>query len=50
MKFRNTSDRALVVVGYGIIQPGHIVELPDNFNNANFEKIEKEKTEKKEDK
>ncbi|MDD5068488.1 MAG: hypothetical protein PHN89_02730 [Candidatus Pacebacteria bacterium] len=38
-KFRNKTKQELTVPGVGVVGPGEIVEAPDNFHNANFEKI-----------
>lgn len=47
MKYRNKSERDLVIVGYGIVPSGHVADLPFEINNANFEKVEEKEKEKK---
>jgi hypothetical protein len=38
-KFKNKSDRDLIIPDVGIVKAGEIVELPDGFHNANFEPV-----------
>lgn len=46
-KYKNISDQLLTVTGVGPVNPGEVVELADDFNNANFEKVAEEKASKK---
>lgn len=39
--FKNTSDNDLEVPGVGMVQAGAQVELPEDFHNANFERVSK---------
>ncbi len=41
-KFKNISKEELSILNHGIVKPGEIVELPDDFHNANFERIRKQ--------
>ncbi len=36
-KVKNISGKTLTVVDIGVAKPDEIIEVPDNFNNANFE-------------
>ena len=38
-KFKNISKQALAIPDFGIVEAGEIVELPENFNNANFQRV-----------
>ena len=40
-KFKNIADRDQTVPGVGIVKAGEIVELPETFHNANFERVKK---------
>jgi hypothetical protein len=40
MKFRNISNKTLIVPGKGEIRPGGRVDLPKGFHNANFRRAE----------
>ena len=42
-KFKNKSDRDLIIPDVGIVKAGEIVELPDGFHNANFEPVKAER-------
>ncbi len=53
MKYKNTSKETQVLIGFGVAEPGEVVETEEEINNANFElikeakvaaKIEEEKT------
>jgi hypothetical protein len=37
-KYKNTTKEELTIPNVGIVKPGEIVELPDDFNNANFKR------------
>jgi len=39
MKIKNITKETLTVPGIGIINPGEIVDAPEDFHNINFEKI-----------
>ena len=41
-KFKNITEESLTVIGVGIVEAGAIVELPEDFHNANFQRITKE--------
>jgi hypothetical protein len=41
-KFKNITDSDLSVIGFGIVKAGETVELPNDFHNANFQRITKE--------
>jgi hypothetical protein len=41
-KFKNITDEALTVIGIGIVEAGATVEMPEDFHNANFQRITKE--------
>lgn len=43
MKFKNISEQDLHVPGVGTVAAGEIAEMPDDFHNANFEKVEEDK-------
>lgn len=45
-KFKNKSEQDLNVIGFGIVKSGETVELPEDFHNANFQKITRETREK----
>lgn len=38
-KYKNISEQDLELPGIGIVKAGEIIEQPDGFNNANFEKV-----------
>lgn len=40
MKYKNISNRDLWLPGIGTLKADEVVEQPDGFNNANFEKVE----------
>jgi hypothetical protein len=42
MKAKNITKQTLTVPGVGIVKPEEIVEVPEGFNNANFQIIKKE--------
>jgi len=42
-KFKNITDQTLTVIGVGIVEPGETVEAPEDFNNANFQRVTKTK-------
>lgn len=44
-KYRNKTDIDLFIPGYGLVKAGGVILLGDDFNNANFIKIVKEKKE-----
>jgi hypothetical protein len=41
-KYKNISKEDLTLVNVGIVKSGEVVELPEDFHNANFEKIKKQ--------
>jgi hypothetical protein len=41
-KYKNISKEDLTLMGVGIIKSGEVVELPEDFHNANFIKIKKQ--------
>jgi len=41
MRKVNTSNETLMVPGVGPIKPGELVDLPDDFHNANFKEVPK---------
>jgi len=43
MKYKNISKQDLTLPGIGLVKAGGIIEQPDGFNNANFEKVEEAK-------
>lgn len=45
MKVKNITKQTLNVVGFGVVKPDGIIDVPDDFNNANFEKVIKKPTE-----
>lgn len=47
-KFKNISDNDLSIENVGIVKSGEVVELPDDFNNANFKVVINSKSEKSE--
>lgn len=42
MKAKNITKQTLTVPGVGIVKPEEIVEVPEGFNNVNFQIIKKE--------
>ena len=38
-KFKNISHQKLTIPGVGSVEAGQTVELPENFHNANFERV-----------
>lgn len=42
-KFKNITEQTLNVIGIGIVEPGETVEAPDDFHNANFQRVIKTK-------
>lgn len=42
-KFKNITDHTLTVIGIGIVGPGETVEAPDDFYNANFQRVTRTK-------
>jgi len=46
-KFKNISGEKLSIPDFGEVEAGEIIEMPENFNNANFKKVGKEKVELK---
>lgn len=38
-RFINAASEALTIPGIGQIEPGEVVELPENFHNANFKRV-----------
>ena len=44
MKVKNITKEELMVPNVGIIKPGAIVEVPEDFHNINFERVENKKT------
>jgi len=49
MKFKNITNQDLSIPDIGIVKAGEIKEMPEGFNNANFEKVKEEKTSQKND-
>lgn len=49
-KYKNKSDRDLMIPDIGIVKAGEIVELPDGFHNANFEPVKTERNKTAEEK
>jgi hypothetical protein len=47
MKYKNITTEDLILVGIGTVNAGEVVELPENFHNVNFEKVEKRKEDNK---
>lgn len=47
MKYKNITKENLSIPDFGIVKAGETAELPENFNNINFEKVggKKEKVE-----
>ncbi len=43
-KYKNKTKETLSIPGIGVVKPGEIIEA-ENFNNANFEKVEEKKVE-----
>ena len=43
MKYKNKSNKELWLPGIGKVKPEGIIDQPDGFNNANFEKVEEAK-------
>ena len=41
MKIRNISDQDLVIPNVGIVAPGAVIDAPEGFHNANFERVDK---------
>lgn len=41
MKFKNTSKQNLYIPDVGLVRAGEEKEMPEGFNNPNFEKVEK---------
>jgi len=44
MKYKNISGQDLTIIGVGIVKDGETREMPEGFNNANFEKVGKSKS------
>lgn len=40
-QMKNISDSPLAIVGVGVVESGGIVEVPNDFNNANFSVVSK---------
>ena len=38
-KYKNISGQDLELPGIGIVKADEVIEQPDGFNNANFEKV-----------
>jgi hypothetical protein len=43
MRFKNKTNEDLSIPGIGLVKAGGIVNLPNNFHNANFEKVVEKK-------
>lgn len=48
-KFKNISNKELVIVGVGRVKPGEVREMPEGFNNPNFEAVKAEPSKKEVD-
>ena len=46
MKFKNISGQDLTIPDVGLVKANEIKEMPEGFNNANFEPVEKNKKKK----
>ena len=46
MKFKNISNKDLSIPDVGIVEAGDTVELPETFNNVNFQRVETQKSKK----
>lgn len=44
-KYKNITKQDLTIPNVGIVKAGEVVELPEEFHNVNFEKVEKKKEE-----
>jgi hypothetical protein len=42
MKVKNITDQDLTLPGIGHVKAGGIIEVPEGFHNANFEKVKEE--------
>ena len=47
MIYKNNSGEDLSIPDHGIVKAGETAELGDNFNNANFVKVKREKVDLK---
>lgn len=45
MKFKNVSNKDLSIPGIGLIRSGQVRNMPKDFHNANFEKVEEKVSE-----
>jgi hypothetical protein len=43
---KNISDTGLAIVGIGYVKSGETIEVPEDFNNANFEEVVKSEPKK----
>ena len=48
MKVKNISGKDLTLIGIGIVPADGVADVPEDFNNVNFEKIEAKKEAKTE--
>ena len=39
MKYKNISGQDLELPGIGVVKAGKVIDQPEGFNNANFEKV-----------
>ena len=49
MKYKNITEQEVTIPGVGIIEAGEEVEMPKDFNNANFKLVKSSKTKVEED-
>jgi len=42
MKVKNITNQDLTIPGIGLVKAGGVVEVPEGFHNANFEKVKVE--------
>lgn len=45
-KFRNKTNQDLAIPGIGIAKAGQVVDCPEGFHNANFERVGAKETKK----
>ncbi len=45
MEYKNTTNKDLVLIGYGLVKAGETIKTKNKINNANFKEISEKKEE-----
>lgn len=43
MEYKNTTNKDLVLIGYGLVKAGETIKTKNKINNANFKEISEKK-------